>query len=276
MSTYFETIDNDNGIQLSDNSPTYQVIRTGELSANYQKGEWYGFSLSNTESFATFKVNSGNLLISPMYIYNGRRIQYVSSDGSSIKYKVFGDSRSVPPSTHLTGIEVYNNNSEVVYSSALDTLNYKLYKGIFPYSSIYNGTGNDSNFMKIWTNMMWGGKVFWDLYAYSGKDPYIMSYTIPWCVGYNTYDKNGDRAFGRKEYGIHFLSGYKFTNSDSFSTRSSLFLISNMSTLRGDGDLHQLGVITSSHGGGHDYNGRNYNYAGIFCISYMFHIFDSQ
>ncbi|MGE9900485.1 hypothetical protein [Mitsuokella multacida] len=276
MSTYFETIDNDNGIQLSDNSPIYQVVRTGELSANYRNGEWYGFSLSNAESFATFKVDSGNLLISPMYIYNNRKIQYVSSDGSSIKYKVFGDSRSVTPSTHLTGIEVYNDNREVVYSSALDTLNYKLYKSILPYSSIYNGTGRDSDFMKIWNNMMVNGKILWDLYAYSGKDPYIMSYTIPWVVGYFTTEKKYGFVYGRKEYGIHFATGYKFSSPDSFSTHSQTFLITNMSTLKGDGDLHQLGIITKSGGSSHDSEGHHWNYAGIFCISYMFHIFDSR
>lgn len=276
MSTYFETINDGGGIQLSDSSSIYQVVRTGKVSSNYSNGEWYGFALGDSESFATFKVDSGNLLISPMYIYNGRRIQYISSDGADIKYNVFGDSRTVKPSDHLVGLEIYNGNGETAYSSSLDSLNYKLYKSIHAYSSIKNGEGRDSDFLKIWANMMRTSSAWWDLYAYSGNDPYIMSYTIPWCIGYNTYDKKGDFAFGRKEYGIHFITGYKFTNPNSFSTRSSVFLISNMSTLRGDGDLHQLGVVTKSSGGKQDYNGRNYNYAGIFCTGYMFHIFDSQ
>lgn len=275
MSTYFETKNDDGGIQITDNESTFQVVRSGEISANYKNGEWYGFSLINSESFATFKVDNGNLLISPMYIYNGKRIQYVSSDGEKIKYKVFGESKAVQPSEHLVGIEVYNAQREIVYSSALDLLNYKQYKSIYADSNISNRSGNDNDFLKTWTGMMLSD-AWWEAYAYSGKDPYIMSYTMPWVVGYNTYDKKGDLAFGRKEYGIHYVTGYRFTNGYSFSTMRNTRLISNMSSLKGDGDLHQLGMVIKSSGGSDDYNGKNYNYAGIFCTGYMFHIFDTN
>lgn len=275
MSTYFETVNNDGGIQITDKESTFQVVRSGEVSANYQNGEWYGFSLINSESFATFKVNNGNLLISPMYICNGKRVQYVSSDGENIKYKVFGDSKKITPSEHLVGIEIYNAQKEIVYSSALDLLNYKQYKSIYADSNISNRDGNDNNFQKTWTGMMLSN-TWWEAYTYSGKDPYIMSYTIPWVVGYNTYDKNGDRAFGRKEYGIHYVTGYRFTNGYSFSTMQNTRLISNMSRLKGEGDLHQLGTVIKSSGGKHDYNGKNYNYAGVFCTGYMFHVFDTN
>lgn len=274
MSTYFESINNEDVLQINDEYKTPMIVRKGEVMADYTKGECYGFKLLNNEDFATFKVDGGKLYISPMYIYDGYRVYYVASDGKAIKYKVYG--KDFTPEVHGVGLEVFNKNGQMIYSTNYETSSYKMFHTEIADTSIGQADGRDSSYLKIWHNISpWStsSQNYWKEYKYSGVDPYILSHTIPWAVVGHMYDKGQGYPYSPyNEYGAFYTAGFVFINKDTFTTECHTNAW-RATRLIGAGDLHQLGKCIR-RGPKDYYYGHIYNFAGILTINYMFSVFE--
>lgn len=120
MSTYFEsyTAESTPILQINDSYKTAIIKRYGTFKANYNNGVAYGFTLENDEMFAALRVDKGKLFFTPTVLYNGQKILYVTCDSDTdIHYVTYSLTANQNPVTSGAGIEIYNADSKIVFSS---------------------------------------------------------------------------------------------------------------------------------------------------------------
>lgn len=137
MSTYFEsyTAESTPILQINDSYKTAIIKRYGTFKANYNNGVAYGFTLENDEMFAALRVDKGKLYFTPMVLYNGEKIIYVTCDSDTdihyVTYSLTANQNSV---TSGAGIEIYNADSKIVFSSNYPRI--KIVDSIADYSKV--------------------------------------------------------------------------------------------------------------------------------------------
>ena len=117
MSIYFETRNDDGGIQINDINKTVGFVRSGTIRACISRGELYGFELTKNEIFAAFSVDNGTLYISPYIACDNSKICYVGSrEDVDIHYYVYATSNDFRQTSKL-GLQIFDKNSSLIYDA---------------------------------------------------------------------------------------------------------------------------------------------------------------
>lgn len=128
MATYFYTKHDDGTMQIDDGYEAVQSIKSGSVSADITKGQLYGLALTAPAHCAAFRIDRGELFISPPTLYGSTMIYYVATNGSTpIYYEQFARSTSLSASSSLAGMELYDSAGKVVFTTKYRT--YSAYIG---------------------------------------------------------------------------------------------------------------------------------------------------
>lgn len=287
MSTYFESINDDgSSVQISDNYESMCVKRTGTFSANHNNGYIYGISLDDDEVFIAFRCENSILYISPIVSYGSKRVCYVScSTDSAISYFTVGLYNSITkPSARNYGIEIYDENGKIVFSS-----NESKRATIIDHQHIncsVRDLGDKNQLLYLQNNVNWGTPYS---IADTGKR-YIASYESPWQTPAVSIPSASN--WGWHEHVFLMAGGYDFSggmirtqnrisslNINTADTYGTGFVPNNgqgdiltctmvIKYLTGDGDFTQLQTT-----GLCEVNLIMIRY-GIMCLDYDFNVVD--
>lgn len=263
MSTYFETyVADTNKLQISDEYQGIGVGRTGTCAANLSAGQVYGLPLLDDEVYAMFRTENDTLAISPCVVYSGHRIYYVGTkNGSTIKYKTVSTSSMFKKLNHGEGMEIYDENSALVYSSNYEAISVGDFYNINPNVFIHYSDGDNITLY----NNSWNPVAIND----DGKG-YIFSMGAPWGGEYTVWSySNVDTQWHRKIY----YGGYTFENG-TIKTLQTPYISAQITTCLGGGDLNQIGNQYSYYAWSDKYG--SYEEAGIWCANYSFNVLYPQ
>lgn len=267
MSTYFETFNETTSLlQISDNYLSIGVVRSGTLTAKFNDGVLYGFILQPNELYAVFRTDNDTLIVTETILYNGQRICYVASvNGAPVKYKVFGPSQTLAPMQSGSGMEIYNESGQIVFSSNYETGSVLESHSLPPKNLV---TYDDGTYAQL-NDGQWDPVVIND----DRGSKYILSIQMPF--GYCAPNSNGVAA--KDNPNINWLSsryyaGYTFQGGQiKTMTRSGNIPEGKMKTVIGGGSLNQIGYIYRIQQGGSWY----FSYeAGIYAAAYCFTVID--
>jgi len=235
MSTYFETYypSGTLEVQLSDKYLGFCISRSGTVKANFSQGELYGFELNSNESFVIARTNNDTLVISPIYkLSGGNSVVYMGTqNGSDIQYKVISLSKNIGHNEHNSGIEIYNENGELVFTNANSVIQ-------FERNYICNATHwfvDDYGycFTRLY-DAQWQQATIDD-----SSNKYIYSMQAPFGLS-NPYD--GSPAMNSPRRPWTYAGGYKFENNKITTLTKSICPNNGRVTkLLGGGTIDHLG-----------------------------------
>ena len=256
MSKYVEIFNDFGEMKIDDSYECQRLVSSGTITANITKGEVYGiaFEKGNGE-FLSFKGAIGTTVyISPTVVWNNKLIKYVASnsDDPITWYKWGKANKDFVATSSGLGLEIFNADSKLIYSSSQSTGSFTGIYSIMPNEAFWNGNEvyHTYNIKTCMTN--------------SGSVAALCSpwYTPTWYYAdYHT-----------TSCPIYFC-GYEF-NADSIKTEGQTKTY-NIDILRGDGSLGQIRsrvYIDGDRTG--NYSGMDF--AGISCFNYMFFIIDTS
>lgn len=176
MSTYFESVCDDGlTIQITDNYESMCVKRSGTFTSNHNNNCITCVALDDDEIFVGFRCENAILYISPIVSYNNKRVCYVACNTNTVisYFTVSLYSSIMKPSASSCGLEIYDENSNVVFSSAQNKRS-----TIVDHAHIncsVRDLGNKNQALFNQSNISWG--------TYSIADNghrYVVSYETPW------------------------------------------------------------------------------------------------
>ena len=272
MATYLEIKNDEQITQIGDTYEVQCVVRKGQVNANINSGQIYGFALNKNEKRALFNVDSGDLIVSPPFLFNGDMIHYIASTGSPINYVTLGMPSDLSPQSHGAGMEVYDSNGKMVFSSFYEQVNYKGAVPISPDPSIFTDSARDSHFEHAIGQLIgYPGAERYPSYTYNGdKRAYVCVQNAPFL------NSGGGNTRWTPSYICRHLTYGRFTYSspNSFTVPKSLGE-HRLNSLLGVGSLDQLSRETWRGPDDGPLSGQSVNYSGCYFLSYYFNIFES-
>lgn len=273
MATYLEIKNNEQVTQIGDTYDVQCVVRKGQIAANFNNKEVYGFFLNKNETAALFNVDSGSLVISPPLLLNDSIIYYVASDGQPINYVTLGLPSNLTPKAHGAGLEVYNQDGGMVFSSFYEQVSYKEAVSISPISAIFDNSGTRDSQIETAVNQLAGnadGHNYYPKYAYSGTNrAYIYAQNIPLINaggGDTRWGADWNPGLSRMVVWCRFV----FDSPSSFSNTQDIKKLWPH-VLKGGGNLDQLSRYTGSK---EDSDTTYIYYAGPLFLTFYFHVFE--
>lgn len=122
MATYFYTKNDDGNMQIDDDYEAIVSIKSGTIYANIATGQIYGLVLTAPATSAGFRIDSGEIFISPPVPYGGTFVVYVATNGNiPIYYEQFARCTDLPKSDHLAGMEIYNSAGKMLFTTKYRT-----------------------------------------------------------------------------------------------------------------------------------------------------------
>lgn len=274
MATYLEIKNDEQVTQIGDTYDVQCVVRKGQINANFNNKEVYGFFLNKNETAVLFNVDFGSLVISPPFLFIDSIIYYVASDGQPINYVTLGLPSDLAPKTHGAGLEVYNEKGGMIFSSFYEQVSYKEAVSISPVSSVFDNSGTRDSKIETAIGRLKGNAESCDCYpkyTYSGTNrAYIYAQNIPFIGtggGDTRWGGDWNPGLGRMVIGCRFV----FDSPSSFSnTPETRRLWPHV--LRGGGSLDQLARYTGSK---EDSDTTYFYYTGPIFITFYFHVFEA-
>ena len=105
MATYFYTKNDDGNMQIDDDYEAIVSIKSGDIYAKIAAGQIYGLVLTAAPATsAGFRIDSGEIFISPPVPYGGTFVVYVATNGNNQYIVNSCQMPDLPKSGHLAGI----------------------------------------------------------------------------------------------------------------------------------------------------------------------------
>lgn len=208
MSTYFESIlDDGSTVQIADNYESMCVKRTGTFTANHINGYITCIALDTDEIFVGFRCENAILYISPIVSYGGKRVCYVTCSTDSVisYFTVSLYATLMKPSTSSCGLEIYDENGNVVFSSGQNKRS-----TIVDHAHIncsVRDLGNKNQALFNQSNISWGTYSIAD-----NKHRYVVSYETPWQTPAVSIPLG--RSLIWENFCFINACGYEFTNNE--------------------------------------------------------------
>lgn len=284
MSAYFYSLNDSGELQIDDSTVLQMVSRTDTIPAtNINTGRLYGYSLDSNTFSAAFSLNgNGVLYVSPQGINsNGSRWYLVGSNtNNTITAKQIVINQNISPaSSPFAGMEIYNANGKVVYSTRYELMSLETFCHLpYKFSNFSNGGGTmefeslyDDGYMVCPGNLQPGlaigfyydsgvtdnlfyrplGQHGVDNWSYTARSkPYVQPLMTPWFPSMIQPD-NGS------SYRYAYMCGFNYSgNTISVQNTVSKYLITaysglvpNFNTIKiqGDGMCITEGVCSTSY-----------------------------